>query len=34
VLKWYNLQPGDGGEYLDSTDAKNWAAWHATAGVA
>ena len=33
VLDWYNVQPGDGGEYLDSPDAKNWDKWHSAAGV-
>jgi phenol hydroxylase P3 protein len=33
VLKWYGLEPGDSGEYLDSRDAKNWAEWHQSAGV-
>jgi len=33
VLKWYGIQSGDGGEYLDSEDAKNWERWHQPAGV-
>ncbi|MFN8079982.1 MAG: YHS domain-containing protein [Kineosporiaceae bacterium] len=30
VLAWYNLQPGDNGEYEGSQEALDWAAWHST----
>jgi phenol/toluene 2-monooxygenase (NADH) P3/A3 len=28
VLAWYGVQPGDGGDYRDSADARSWAQWH------
>jgi phenol hydroxylase P3 protein len=33
VLAWYGLEDGDNGEYLGSRDERNWARWHAGAGV-
>jgi phenol hydroxylase P3 protein len=28
VLDWYNIQPGDNGEYQGSLDQQSWATWH------
>ncbi len=33
VLDWYGINTSENGEYLDTTDAKNWAKWHEPANV-
>ncbi|MDO5498771.1 MAG: YHS domain-containing protein [Propionibacteriaceae bacterium] len=32
-LEWYGINTEENCEYLDTTDAKNWAKWHETASV-
>jgi len=30
VLAWYQLEPGDSGEYVGSQEAQDWVTWHTT----